>query len=257
MFRLKVALNVLVATFVAHCASAERPDRFPLGTHPFDAEIQRAAVQIASMQRDIRDYSCIFTKRERVKGKLMGYEQVVLRVRHNPFSVYMYWLSPDTIKGQQVVYIEGRNDGKMIAQPVGAFGIGGPYHIKPTGPFAMKNQRYPITGAGMLKMIEQLVQEAKQERKFGETTVKYYQGARVDGRVCTVTEVTHPKRQHFLYHMARIYIDDERQLPIRLETYLWPPKAGDPLPVLEEYTYSKIKLNNGFTDADFVIRKGN
>jgi hypothetical protein len=256
MFRFKAAFIFLAMTLVANLGFGDRPDVFPAGTHPFDPEIQKAHARIASMKREIQDYSCIFTKRERVKGKLLGYEQIAMRVRHNPFSVYMYWLSPDGTKGQQAVYIEGRNDGKMIAQPVGALGIGGPYHLKPTGPFAMKNQRYPITNAGMLKMMEQLVVEAQGERKYGETTVKYYQGAKVDGSVCTVTEVTHPKRQHFLYHMARIYVDDQLQLPIRLETYLWPPKAGDPLPVLEEYTYTKIKLNNGFTDADFVIRKG-
>ena len=30
-----------------------------------------------------------------------------------------------------------------------------------------------------------------------------------------------------------------------------PAKAGDPLPVIEEYTYLNLKLNVGLTDKDF------
>lgn len=256
MSRLMAAPAFFAWTLLSASAFAQ-PAEPPAGSHPFDPEIERAEARIATMRREIQDYTCIFTKRERVEGKLMPYEQMVLRIRHNPFSVYMYWLAPKEVRGQQVVYIEGRNNGKMLAQPIGLLGKAGPYSLKVDGPIAMNGQRYQITTSGMLNMIEQLVVEAKGERKYGETTVKYYRGARVEDRVCTVTEVTHPQRPHFQYYMARIYVDDELQLPVRLETYLWPAKPGDQPPVLEEYTYTKIKLNNGFTDADFQIRKAN
>ena len=31
----------------------------------------------------------------------------------------------------------------------------------------------------------------------------------------------------------------------------WPREKGGPPELLEEYTYLDLKLNNGFTDADF------
>jgi hypothetical protein len=51
--------------------------------------------------------------------------------------------------------------------------------------------------------------------------------------------------------MAEVFIDRELDLPIRYASYDWPAKAGEKPVPLEEYTYSKIKLNVGLTDQDF------
>ena len=64
-------------------------------------------------------------------------------------------------------------------------------------------------------------------------------------------------RRNFLFHLARIFVDDELNLPIRYESYDWPEKPGGPPELIEEYTYLNLKLNNGFTDADFDIRNPN
>ena len=38
----------------------------------------------------------------------------------------------------------------------------------------------------------------------------------------------HPvPRREFKYHMARIFVDDEIDLPIRFETYDWPSRPGE------------------------------
>ena len=58
---------------------------------------------------------------------------------------------------------------------------------------------------------------------------------------------------NFLYHLARIYVDDELNLPIRYESFDWPAKAGGEPQLLEEYTYQNMKVNNGFTDTDFSV----
>ena len=43
-------------------------------------------------------------------------------------------------------------------------------------------------------------------------------------------------------------------LPIRYAAFFWPDKPGGPLKVIEEYTYLNLKLNQGFTEADFDHR---
>ena len=227
----------------------------PAPAHPLDPEINFARQRLAAMEQNIQDYSCVFTKREMVDGKLLPYEQMFMKVRHKPFSVYMYFLGPEDVKGQQVVYIEGQNNGKMVAQPVGLKGKFGPYYLDPNGSFAMAGQRYPITNAGFLNLTKQLIEEGMRDRQFPQCEVKQYKGAKVAGRTCTVTEITHPQLPQFQYHKARIFVDDEWNIPIRLESYLWPQQPGGQPPVLEEYTYSNLKFNNGFTDADFVIRE--
>ena len=231
------------------------PTGTPAAAHPLDPEINYARQRVAAMEQNIQDYSCVFTKREMVDGKLLPYEQMFMKVRHKPFSVYMYFLGPEDVKGQQVVYVEGQNNGKMVAQPVGLKGKFGPYYLDPNGSFAMAGQRYPITNAGFLNLTKQLIVEGMRDRQYPECEVKQYKGAKVAGRTCTVTEITHPQLPQFQYHKARIFVDDEWNIPIRLESYLWPQQPGGQPPVLEEYTYSNLKFNNGFTDADFVIRE--
>ena len=234
---------------------ANNPNAAPAAAHPLDPEINFARQRMAAMEQNIQDYSCIFTKREMVDGKLLPYEQMFMKVRHHPFSVYMYFLGPEDVKGQQVVYVEGQNNGKMVAQPIGLKGKFGPYYLDPNGTFAMAGQRYPITNAGFLNLTKQLVEEGMRDRQYPQCEVKQFKGAKVAGRTCTVTEITHPQLPQFQYHKARIFVDDEWNIPIRLESYLWPQQPGGQPPVLEEYTYSNLKFNNGFTDADFVIRE--
>jgi outer membrane lipoprotein-sorting protein len=76
--------------------------------------------------------------------------------------------------------------------------------------------------------------------------------AKVNGRVCSCVQVVHPvPRRNFRFHLARVFIDDELLIPIRYEAYDWPHEEGGQPVLMEEYTYMNVKINNGFTDADF------
>ena len=59
------------------------------------------------------------------------------------------------------------------------------------------------------------------------------------------------QRPEYEFHIARVFIDDQLQLPIRYAAYTWPAVAGGKPVVLEEYTYMDLKLNVGLTDNDF------
>ena len=94
--------------------------------------------------------------------------------------------------------------------------------------------------------------------KYGECEVKFFKGAKINDRICTCIQVVHPvPRRNFLFHLARIFVDDELNLPVRYESYDWPKEAGAAPELMEEYTYLNLKLNNGFTDADFDIKNPN
>ena len=64
-------------------------------------------------------------------------------------------------------------------------------------------------------------------------------------------------RREFRYHIARIFVDDELNLPVHYEAYDWPEKPGGEPILTERYTYLNLKLNNGFTDMDFDVRNPN
>jgi negative regulator of sigma E activity len=53
------------------------------------------------------------------------------------------------------------------------------------------------------------------------------------------------------YQVGRIYLDKQSRLPVRAEMFSWPAKADDDPPLLEQYTYSSVRINVGLTDADF------
>jgi outer membrane lipoprotein-sorting protein len=117
---------------------------------------------------------------------------------------------------------------------------------------AMQGNKYPITQIGVKNLVRRLIEVGTQDMKYGECDVTYRKNAKVNDRVCTIIEVTHPvPRRNFIFHKALIYVDDQLNLPIRYEAYTWPKTQGGPPELDEEYTYLNLKVNVGLTDADF------
>jgi hypothetical protein len=244
----------------AAMAAAAAPQLGPgqSGEHPLMPVLRWAYSGVGNVEK-IQDYSATVAKRERINGKVGDYEYMFVKLRQSPFSVYMCFLGPADLKGQEVIFIEGQNEGNMLAHGVGLKNsVFGTVKIKPDGPIAMRGQRYPLTELGILNLTRRLVEVGEQDVKYGECNVKFYEGAKINNRVCTCIEVVHPvPRRNFLYHLARIFVDKELNLPIRYESYDWPKEAGGAPELLEEYTYLNLKLNNGFTDADFDVKNPN
>ena len=226
--------------------------------HPLMPAIRWARNGIDQIQQ-IQDYSAVMVKRERISGKLNDEQYMFIKVRHRPLSVYMYFLKPDSLQGQEAIYVEGQNDGKLLGHPAGLKNkLIGTLPLTPTGPIAMQGNRYPITEIGLLNLVQRLAEVAEKDAQFGECEVKFMPGAKLNDRACTLIQVLHPvPRRNFLFHMARIFVDDELNLPIRYEAYDWPKEAGGPPVLIEQYTYVNLRLNNGFTDADFDVRNPN
>ncbi|MGO8690634.1 MAG: DUF1571 domain-containing protein [Thermoguttaceae bacterium] len=220
--------------------------------HPLMPALRWARQGLNQIEK-IHDYSATLVKRERLGNRLGEYEHMFIKVRHQPFSVYMYFLAPSAKKGQEVIYVAGANNGKMWAHGVGIQDtIFGTVSLEPEGVVAMQGERYPLTELGILNLTHRLVQVAEQDTKYGECEVKFFKGAKINDRVCTCVQVMHPRpRRNFLFHLARIYVDDQFNVPVRYEAYEWPRRPNGKPELIEEYTYLNLKLNNGFTDADF------
>lgn len=236
------------------------PPQVAAQEHPLEPALKMALQTKQVIDTTLKDYSATVVKHERIDGKLSDPEYALIKVRQQPFSVYMYFLSPKNLEGQECMYVEGANNGNMYAHaPPGTLrGRFGTVSLAPNSAMAMKDQRYPITEIGIANLTKRLIEVGEHDKQFGECDVKFYQGAKVNGRVCTMIQVTHPiARRNFLFNVARIYLDNQLQLPIRYEAYEWPEKAGDPPVLLEEYTYMNLQINQGFTDADFDVHNPN
>jgi hypothetical protein len=217
--------------------------------HPLTPVLSWAIGALPAIE-GLKDYSATLVKRERVDGKLGGYEYLAIKVRHRPFSVYINFLGPATVRGQEVLYVEGQNNDDMRAH-TGHSQVTVSLH--PDSPMAMRNQHYPLTEIGIVNLVRRLVDVGQQDVRQGECEVKYFQKTNVNQRVCTMVQVVHPvPRQMFRFHLARIFVDDELRLPIRYESHDWPRQPDGLPPLIEEYTYLDLKVNIGLTDDDFT-----
>jgi hypothetical protein len=223
--------------------------------HPLAPVIQWAHAAHKRMEM-VADYSCTFVKRERIGDELTEHQYLAIKLRHKPFSVYVNFLAPASVKGQEAIYVEGQNDGHLLAHSTGLKDtLIGTLKLKPDGMLAMKGNRHPITEMGLLNLTGKIAKVCEQSVPFNESQVTYLPGAKVNGRVCTCIQILNPTpRTELHHHLRRIFVDDELQIPIRFETYGWPAKPGEEPPLEEEYTYLNLKFNHGFTDHEFDVK---
>ncbi len=225
--------------------------------HPLDPALHVARVGLEKMRKEIRDYTAQIIKQERVGGRLGEEEFMDAKIR-NPkpgesivMAVYLHFVKPASVAGREVIWVENKNRGRLMAHEGGlkTF-MGGSF--KPTGLIAMMGQRYPITEIGLEILTERLIENGERDRQYGECEVEVDRDIELDGRPCTLITITHPhQREHFQFHIAKIYIDDQLDLPVGYEGYLWPEEPGGEPLLLERYFYRNIQLNAGLTNRDF------
>ena len=193
--------------------------------------LRMAQQSLVDLDQGIRDYQAIMIKRERIDGELMEQEVAFVKVRHQPFSVYMFFLAPN--KGRECLYVAGPNgeEGKLFARDSGFKRKFGVFEFGPHDRMVMKGQKYPITKLGVRNLTSELIDVASNDVNFGECDVRTLQTelgpANGEKRPVTLLEVTHPvPRKNFRFHKAQVFIDNELGVPIRYAAYLWPENAG-------------------------------
>lgn len=203
--------------------------------------------------RNVRDYECRLLKQERVHGVLLPQSAMTMRVRTEPFSVYLRCESPNAEKGLEVCYVAGCNRGLMRVHPTGVLGIFGFQSLDPRDPRAFEKNRHCITEAGLGNMLESTARYWNMERSLNKTQVRI-SDEELGGRACTRIETIHPDRHAGAYYGYRcvLWLDKATHLPIGAETYDWPrlggAEGGD---LLEWYRYLDLRCNIGLGDDVF------
>ncbi len=224
--------------------------------HPLIPLLKIARDGLDSMNRNVRGYTASITSKVRTgDGTMHPEKHSICKVRHadqtSGLSVYTKFLNPGSIAGQEAIWVDGRNENKLIGHGTGLLNIKRMY-LKPDGLLPMKGNRHPISKFGIKNLLHSLIEQGEADLAHREIKVTIERGQVIDGIVCTLLQIEHPQqRDHFTFHIARIYIDDARNLPVAYEGFLWPERNGGPPVFLEKYFYTDIQLNPGLTDADF------
>ena len=261
-----VALLLMVGV---GAATANEPSPSPsvgVEPHPLDWTLKFAKRNAEYIRENVRDYSCRLIKRERIKGKLQAHRFASVKVRCEkrvedevvePLAVYVTFLAPATLKDRRVLYVAGQHDDKVLIRKGGAGALKSlRLKIDPESRTARRESNYPIGHIGFDKIVDRLIEiveaDIEHDASGTNTTVERFEGAKVNGRVCTRILVEHPTKTAGLqFHRANLYIDDELRVPVRLVVHGWPSGEDAKAPLLEEYTYVDLKINPGLAREEF------
>ncbi len=198
-------------------------------------------------------YTAVFHKQERIHESL-GEEQILdMKVRHEPFSLYLKFRNHEP--GKEVVYNEDRHDGDVIAHATGLAGRLIPrLKVPPDHPIAMTGNRHPVTEAGVLNLAKKLVHFRRMDLHDPEAVTILDRMTDDQGRTWLRSIHTHP-HQHADRPFARVEVlyDPETLLPVQISNYDWPETPGDleELKLAEKYQYEDLQTVETLSDMDF------
>ncbi len=197
-------------------------------------------------------YHVNFHKQERINGRLNDPQLIEMDIRHEPFSVYMNWKT--AYKGQQVLFVPSENDGKAVVRLGGFKGrLLGPVRVKPDGPQAMADSRYPLTKAGILPVIDLILEHRQTDLKQMESVdCEMTEHEMMHGRRCFKYSVRYASKAACeLYRESIVYIDETTLVPVRITNYTWARDAEDltvdefkELTLIEDYAFSDLKVRS-------------
>lgn len=232
--------------------------------HPLDGLLHYARAEREYLQAAVRDFTCRLVKRERVDGELQNYHYIDVQARQEPgddktevaLSVYLDFLSPESVAGRKVLYVDGQNDGKMLVRKGGRRLSYVVVKIDPNGASARRESRVPVTCFAFCELVDAMIglleEQIEADPTGDNTQVQLIKTAKIDGRPCSVIRVVHPRRQPELhFHRADVFIDSQLHAPVRVEAYDWPEEPGESPLLMAEYTYTDLKLNVNLSDSTF------
>ncbi|HUE16814.1 MAG TPA: DUF1571 domain-containing protein [Planctomycetaceae bacterium] len=205
-------------------------------------------------------YTATMAKQERVGGSLLEEVSYGIKVRHQPFSVYMKWQSGDDT-GKEVLFVDGIDDGQLLVRLGGLKGrILPAFKVDPFGSLALRQSRYPITKLGILALADTLIERRQLEMRDGIVPrVEQKPDADCGGRPCSVYVFEDSDAQRSpVYRKSIQYIDRQWNVPLRAANFTWPEPgqslqgpALDEATLIEYYMYSEIVAHARLTDGDF------
>lgn len=169
-------------------------------------------------------YSAVLCRQERIRDELRAPEEIRLKIRHEPFSVYMKWTAGDV--GRELLYVDGENDGRMLVR------VGGwksrlvpPLWIDPFGDRAADASRYPVTEAGLLAVARQLAVDRRNDLlRPDPVSCSLVPGRMWNDRPCWLAEVSFDRPGVCRnYRKSVVYVDRTWRVPLCIRNYEWPP----------------------------------
>ncbi len=203
-------------------------------------------------------YTARFEKLEAVDGTLLDPQTIHIKCRHEPFSVYLSWEKGDV--GREVLYIDGENNGKLLAHDGGWKARLPAISLHPECSLAMRDARYPVTAAGILGLVNIMLETHRHDlnttnysscEQTSETTSYGRPGVLFTTRY--LSPALSPK-----YRKSVTVFDEEWMIPVVTKHYEWPSQGwrgseqeADEATLIESYQFDEIALDYQPQALDF------
>ena len=222
-------------------------------------QIQLLEMGLAKLDK-ASEYRAVFMKQECISGTLTDMQEIQIKVKQEPFSVYMQWTK--CMEGREVLYVDGQNENKMLVHLEGVQGrLTGTLKLDPEGMLAMRESRHPIMEVGLKNLVLQVLGYRKKEAEKSLGSNCYCLDNQVEyGRKCIlfVTEYTTPEVSKD-YRKSMVYIDRETYLPVTVRNFGWGSSSDSDLTsaeldkqtLLESYSYVNPTFEAPMVAADF------
>ena len=237
-------------------------------TDQAESKTEEAAVAVALQKKvdaltkgleflkTVPHYSATLQKQEVVGGVLLDEQTIALKCRHQPFSVYLLWLTGDT--GREVIYVEGQNSGKMIAHDGGWRARIPAFTLSTECMLAMRDARYPVTKAGIAALMESMLDIHQSDlQKQTVDSCQLEPDQVFNGRPCHAFTTFYKSESHSPeYRKSITVIDREWNILLASQHFEWPKRKIesselDVSTMIESYAFADLNFDSQFTDDDF------
>lgn len=227
----------------------------------FEAMAQRDPMSLASLareryDREIRDYSCVFIKQERIDGQLTPVQEIEVLFRREPHSVLMKWVKNED-QCRRALYIRGRNvdrsgQEQALVEPAGCIArlFVSQTLIPIHGSQSRKASRRTIDEFGFKSTLDLLYNYNKLAESRGELDFAYAGAGMVDGRptfkLVRNLPYNGPKSGYPDARMV-LHLDQEWLLPVAVYSFA----DRNERQLLGSYVMTRVRLNRNLTERDF------
>ena len=226
------ALFVLAA-MTAHAAESVEPD-----PQKWLGEAEAAYDKVGS-------YTAIFHKQQRIAGQLRDEENILLKFRKKPYSLYMKWVT-EPFKGSELLYIVGWNKGRVKAHRGGLFSFI-VWNLDPLDPQLMKDELRPVTSTGVGFLLQTVATNMRKAIKAGALKFTDRGKENIFGRDTQVMAIDiHCENAENCDGVQYVINQDvESKIPLRIRIY------GRDGRLIEDYGYENLNLEAHLSEADF------
>jgi hypothetical protein len=206
-------------------------------------------------RQEVRDYRCVFTKKEFAGGEMRGPTVMQVLHRQAPLSVLMTLRSQSTMV-KRALWVQGtrfdsNGEELMLIEPGGwrrllVSKAEIPIHDERI----LEHNRSTIEDFGFLATLDHLCTVSETASQEGDLDLRFDGRGSIDGRPTLILSRRLPYgsgKPGYPDALTILHLDEEWLLPVSMEQYADPQRQQ----LLASYQITEIRLNPGLRDSDF------